>query len=273
MASSWRDQRLWVEVFALGNIGGLTADIYLAHSMNFFRERAEYVPLVLSLAAPLALIVGLWAYARRRPVLWSALGFVVGWACVLVGLAGVMLHLESAFFQVRTLASLVYSAPFAAPLAYTGLGLLLLMNRMVAPESAEWPMWVLLLALGGYIGNFVFSVTDHAQNGFFYGSEWIGVVGGALGIGFLLMLFVRRGTREDVAACGVMMGLGATIGLLGLYFHLRADLAATDAPLMSRFVYGAPVFAPLLFVDMGVLAAIGLVVRWRHLGASAVTAG
>jgi hypothetical protein len=147
------------------------------------------------------------------------------------------------------------------------------MNRMVRPEAPEWSMWVLLLALGGYAGNFVFSVTDHAQNGFFYRTEWIGVVTGALGIGFLLILFLRRGGREDVAACGVMMALGAAVGLLGLYFHLRADLAATDAPLMSRFVYGAPVFAPLLFVDMGVLAAIGLVVRWRHVGAPAVARG
>jgi hypothetical protein len=41
------------------------------------------------------------------------------------------------------------------------------MNRMVDPESTEWAQWVLFLTLGGFIGNFVFSLADHAKNGFF----------------------------------------------------------------------------------------------------------
>jgi hypothetical protein len=67
--------------------------------------------------------------------------------------------------------------PFAAPLAYTGLGFLLIMNRMVVSDSIEWGQWVLLVALGGFIGNFVFSLTDHAENGFFYSIEWGPVLG------------------------------------------------------------------------------------------------
>jgi len=55
----------------------------------------------------------------------------------------------SRFFYERALKSLIYAAPFAVPLAYTGLGLLLVMNRMVDRRSAEWPRWVLFLGLGG----------------------------------------------------------------------------------------------------------------------------
>ena len=66
-----------------------------------------------------------------------------------------ILHLDSPFFYERTLKSLTYSAPFAAPLAYTGLGFLLVMNRMVDSESMEWAQWVLLFTLGGFVGNFV----------------------------------------------------------------------------------------------------------------------
>ncbi len=40
-------------------------------------------------------------------------------------------HLRGDFFQEQTLKNLVYTAPFAAPLAYTGLGLLLILDRMV----------------------------------------------------------------------------------------------------------------------------------------------
>ena len=86
---------------------------------------------------------------------------------MVIGLTGVILHLDSQFFHARTLRSLTYAAPFAAPLAYTGLGLLLIVNRMVEPDDIEWAQWVLLLALGGFAGNFVFSLTDHAMNGFF----------------------------------------------------------------------------------------------------------
>jgi len=39
----------------------------------------------------------------------------------------------------------------------------------------EWPLWAIFLALGGFVGNFTFSVTDHAQNGFYHSSEWIPV--------------------------------------------------------------------------------------------------
>lgn len=263
-SSLWRDHRLWIELFALLNITGLAADIYLAHSMNFFREHAEYMPLGVSLAAPVLLIPALWFYRRGRLGVWSVLGHIVGWACILLGIAGAMYHLESAFFQSRTLASLVYSAPFAAPLAYTGLGLLLVMNRMVRPDDPDWPHWVLLLALGGYLGNFVFSVTDHAQNGFFNRAEWIGVVAGAFGVGFLFAPFVRRFSRVEILGSMLVMLAGAGVGVLGFFLHTAADLAATDAPLLSRIIYGAPVFAPLLFVDMGILALIGLVVLWAR---------
>jgi hypothetical protein len=176
-----------------------------------------------------------------------------------------MLHLESSYFQSRTMASLVYSAPFAAPLAYTGLGLLLLMNRMVAPEDPDWAKWVLLLALGGYVGNFLFSVTDHAQNGFFHRVELAAVAASAFGVGFLFSPFVTRWRRADVVLCALVMLGCALVGVAGFYFHVSADLARTGAPMLNRLVYGAPALAPLLFVDMGVLAGIGLVVRHRQI--------
>src|SRR5690606_7005875 len=107
-------------------------------------------------------------------------------ASVLVGIAGLFWQLESVFFHERTLRHLVYTAPFAAPLAYTGLGLLLLLNRLQRADSREWAQWVLVLALGGFIGNFFLSAADHAQNGFFEWTEWIPVISSALAIGVLL---------------------------------------------------------------------------------------
>jgi hypothetical protein len=147
----WTEPRIWIELFAILNLGFLTFDIYLAHSVNQFRREAEYIPLVFSATAPLILIFGL-GVRSRWPAVWRDLGYLVGWGAVLVGLIGVLLHLESHFFYEHTLRSLTYSAPFAAPLAYTGLGFLLIMNRVVEAETTEWAQWVLLLTLGGLWG-------------------------------------------------------------------------------------------------------------------------
>ena len=171
----WKQPQLWVEVFATANLGFLVFDIYLAHSVNQFRNRAEYIPLLFSAGAPVVLLIALWQ-RTRRPLLSNVLGQIVGWMAVAVGIAGVVFHLESHFFLERTIRSLTYSAPFAAPLAYAGLGLLLVMNRMVDSRSVEWAQWVLLLTLGGFFGNFIFSLTDHAGNGFFRRVEWVPVV-------------------------------------------------------------------------------------------------
>src|SRR3982750_1993982 len=184
----WRDQQLWVELFVVFNFGGLVADIFLAHSQNRFHRASEYIPLYFAIAATLTLGV-LVPIRARVPAIWRDVGHLVGWLSVAVGLIGVVLHLDSRFFDERTIRSLTYAAPFAAPLAYTGLGLLLIANRMVDARTREWAMWMLLLALGGFAGNFIFSLTDHAQNAFFNPIEWLPVATGAFAIGFLVVPF------------------------------------------------------------------------------------
>jgi hypothetical protein len=264
---SWfRSHRLWLELFILVNLAFLALDIYLAHSANSFRHAAEYVPLVFSLVSPVLLLVALLALAVwSREGVWRVLGLLVGGAAVAVGVAGLIWHLESRFFRDLTLESLVYTAPFAAPLAYTGLGLLLIMNRLVDPASAEWPRWVLLLALGGFIGNFIFSLADHAQNGFFRAVEWIPVASSAFAIGFLLVPFLIQVGRSFLAACAAVLLVQAAVGLLGCYYHTEANLHGPSPSLFDNFIYGAPALAPLLFPNLVLLAFLGLWVWWRQL--------
>jgi hypothetical protein len=260
--SSWyNDHRLWLEAFVLVNISGLSLDIYLAHSVNQFRHDAEYVPLYFSMAAPVVLLVALLAGEwGGYQTAWRDLGYLVGWISVAVGLAGVLYHLDSHFFYERTIRSLVYAAPFAAPLAYTGLGLLLIMNRMVEQDSAEWPYWVLLMALGGFAGNFIFSLTDHAQNGFYHATEWIPVASSAFAVGFLLSPFLTIVSRRYLVLCAVILAAQALVGVLGATLHSMADLRGPSPSTFENFVHGAPALAPLLFVDLVLLAAIGLFV-------------
>jgi hypothetical protein len=239
----------------------------MAHSTNSFREWTEYVPLVFSVLAPLLLTVAIAALVLRAPTtLWVWLGGAVGWTSIAIGIIGLILHLESRFFQERTLASLVYAAPFAAPLSYSGIGLLLVMNRMVDPRSDEWPRWVLLLALIGFVGNFVFSVTDHAQNGFYHWTEWIPVVSSALAVGFITALLVANDGRPYLVMCTLVLMAQGLIGLLGFYFHLAADLRGPSPSMFENIVFGAPILAPLLFPNLTLLALLGLYVLNKRMG-------
>jgi hypothetical protein len=260
------DPQLWIEMFVTVNLAILAADIYIAHSVNHFQKAAEYIPLYFSIGAPLVLgilIVLRWAWHLHAP--WRDVGYLVGWLSVVVGLAGVLYHLESRFFLDRTLKSLTYAAPFAAPLAYTGLGFLLLMNRMVAARSAEWSRWVIFLALGGFFGNFVLSLTDHASNGFFLRTEWIPVISSAFATGFLLIPLVLTVTRRFLDACSLVMLVQAFVGVLGFWFHLRANLIQPGYSIFDKLVNGAPPMAPLLFPNLVGLALIGLWALIPHL--------
>jgi hypothetical protein len=258
LPESWRrDHVLWVEVFAASNFAFLTLDIYMAHSVNSFRNGAEYIPLYFSAIAA-GIIAAAIAVRGVRPRLWNVFGHAVGWASMAVGLAGVVLHLDSSFFVERTLKSLTYAAPFAAPLAYAGLGLLLVMDRMVDARSKEWSLWVLLLALGGFAGNFVLSLTDHAVNGFFRWAEWIPVISSAYAVGFLITPFLTKVTRPYLSLCGFALLAQAAVGVAGFCIHAAANVRGPSTKILQNFIDGAPTFAPLLFPNLSVLAAIGL---------------
>ena len=243
-----------VEWFVVSNLAFLGFDILVAHQENRFERRAEWAPVVFSGLATLVLLP--MAFGRRAAV-WRAVDRVVAAMAIVVGVTGMVLHLKSAFFEEQTLGNLVYSAPFLAPLAYVGVGLLLLLVRMEAPESRAFGAWIVLLALGGFVGNFGMSLLDHAQNGLFRWTEWIPVASAAFAASFLLVVLVRRDPAFIRVTYGIL-GLQIVVGVLGFVLHVTADLGRRELPFGQRFVFGAPAFAPLLFADLAALAALGL---------------
>lgn len=256
---SWyQDPRFLLELFALVNVSFLAVDIYSAHLVNNFAHWAEWLPFYFSLTSPVLLLPILFT---KNPLGgWcKPAGLLVGWLAVALGILGLIYHLESQFFSQTTLESLVYTAPFVAPLAYSGIGFLLILNRMVPAHTAEWSRWILLLASAGFLGNFILSVCDHAQNGFFHWAEWIPVVAAAFAISFLMMAAFRPKDIPFARLCLWQMGLQLVIGLMGFYYHVAANLHAVGANTRDNFIYGAPVFAPLLFANLALLASLGLV--------------
>jgi len=250
--------RVWMaEIFAFGNLTFLAVDIYIAHRVNDFAHAAEWIPVIYSATVPLLLLPGLF-YRQHKQGFSLRAGYFVAISSILVGLAGLLFHLNGSFFSDQTLKSLVYTAPFAAPLSYTGVGLLLVLNRMELVGSSAWGTWVTFLAMGGFVGNFALSLCDHAQNGFFEKTEWISVIASAFAVSFLLVSILRPKDGVILRTCAVVMLLQILVGILGFAFHAMADLQGPADSIRDNFIYGAPVFAPLLFADIAILGLIGV---------------
>lgn len=257
----WKNAHdVWLEVFVVFNFFCLTGDILLAHAGNSFRNRWEYLPVWFSPAAAALVAVGLLGHVRTpHRTLWCRLGTFVAWLSIAVGAAGVIFHLDSQFFYERTIRSLTYAAPFAAPLAYMGLGCLLLMNRSISPHTRDWSKWVLFFATGGFAGNFILSLTDHATNGFFRWSEWIPVVSSSLAVGFFLIYFLHEPQQNYAKWCMAILVLQVVVGSAGFILHALADLHGPSHRLFSNIIRGAPLFAPLLLPNLAILGFLGLI--------------
>jgi hypothetical protein len=250
-------------VFGGANLIGLLPDVWLAHT-SFWHARVEAVPLVVSAVGGALALVGA-ALGRRGRLLVA----VVAFACVATGGAGFVLHLGSdALRHPPTLHRLVYSAPILAPFAYAGIGLVLAAGIALDDARARGRAALALAGLGLF-GNFVLCLLDHAQNGFWAPVEWASVVAGALGgltvLGAAVLGELRPGERRVVWIVLALMVLTAAAGTL---FHVSADLRAEGPSFLDRLRYGAPVFAPALFADLALLAALGLVARGSASAAS-----
>ncbi|MCH8146639.1 MAG: hypothetical protein IH987_01400 [Planctomycetes bacterium] len=253
-----RRRRLVVDLFVLANIAFLALDIYIAHSVNNFAHPLEWVPFVFSVAATPILglaIVAEWKFGRGAG---RRLGLLTGWVAIAVGIGGMILHLKSQFFAAQTIHSLVYTAPFAAPLAYAGLGFLILMNRMVDANDTAWGRWVVLFGLGGFVGNFILSLCDHAQNGFFLLTEWIPVVSSAYAVSFFALAVFMPLNGSFLGVCLYLALAQAVVGALGFLLHLHGISGGVSSLLRENILFGPPVFAPLLFANLAVLVGIGL---------------
>jgi hypothetical protein len=74
-------------------------------------------------------------------------------------------------------------------------------------------------------------------------------------------------TRRFLDLCLIVMLFQAAVGVLGFFFHLRANLIEPGSSLFDRLVNGAPPMAPLLFPNLVALAWVGLWALTPHLDA------
>ena len=77
----------------------------------------------------------------------------------------------------------------------------------------------------------------------------------------MLVATSKLATRQFLNICVAVLALQVAIGLYGFLLHYQANTHAPSESMWDNFVFGAPVFAPMLLCDMAVLAMIGLMDR------------
>lgn len=246
-----------LDIFIISNFAFLTLDIFYAHSINNFSHQGEWIPLYFSAFAAITLFFN--SFFRRDKKIY--LSTTIGILSIVVGTLGIYYHMESQFFQNTSLKSLIYTAPLVAPLSYTALGLLIFVNLYVPSQGLHFGQWIVILSYIGFAGNFILSLLDHAQNGFFHMSEWIPVISAACILSFVPMGFYKEYYFKFKPVLKFILWLQIFVGVLGFFLHLYPILSSNEGSIIDRVLYGPPVLAPLLYCNLAVLMAFG----WRSI--------
>lgn len=273
-----RDQALLL--LAAFNEIMLGVDTYLSHVLNQTIRPREWIPILFGPAAGVLLLVaGLLALRRRR--LAITLATIVFVSSIVVGVLGAYFHLIRGILpsapagEQINLLLLVWAPPVLAPFAFAGVGILGLSaawqettpdsgvlrigrhRRLKLPYS-KTSAYFFLVSLGILV-SVVSSAWDHVRTGFEDPWLWLPLVVGVFAtvVAFGAGTAVGKLSTVDIWTYVASMVMLIIVGLLGTYFHVRADLTTMALIVPERFLRGAPFLSPLLFTNMGL---VGLVV-------------
>ncbi len=258
----------------------LGLDTYLSHLINGTIVIREWIPIVFGpVAGLLLLIAGLFARKWRNTA--SLVASLVLLASVVVGILGTVFHMQLAIrpgappgYKV-TIPGIIWSPPVLGPLSFalvgwlgisavwrekpTGSGNLMFLNRwsLQLPYSKS-KAYYYIVSLGAMIAT-VSSVIDHARHHFSDPWMWFAAAAGLFATCVALGLaLIEQPDRGDLIGYASAMLLLLIIGPLGLYFHAEANLTADGKFVLERFIRGAPMMAPLLFTNIGLMGILVL---------------
>lgn len=256
----------------------LSLDTYLVHVANGTIRAREAIPIWFGVVAGLALLI-CGVIARRNRHLASIIATVVFVGSVVVGVLGFYFHLRRGMLpnaplgERLTLELLIWAPPVLAPFAFAGVGLV-----GMSAAWAERPTDSGLLHFGRFSLQLPFSKTraylfyialgilvavlsatlDHARhwNG---GWLWLPTIVGVFSLFVTTALaLIPKPSKTDIYTYAATMIVLLVTGVIGAYFHIRADLTAQNTFVLERFLRGAPVLSPLLYSNMGLTGLVVL---------------
>ncbi len=247
-------------------------DVALAHSINDFIPVYEWIPVFYF---PFGAITCLIVAFQSKPKTWAVVTHIFLMSIgIIVGILGTSFHANAVLNPAGylTWSWVVFGSPILAPLAFAGISLLGLYG--VTEEVASEPGMLSIPGLGvfkapisrdrhflwlvglGFAASTITSIIDHAQYGYtFY--KLIAIIFGLFASSVVISLAVSKNwSKGDETVYFWTMITSVVVGLLGFGFHLSADLAGTGNLSLERILAFAPVLAPLLFSDLGLLGLL-----------------
>ncbi len=259
-------------MFAGMNFFFTGVDVALAHSINDFIPVYELIPVYISPFCALSCVL---LSFQIKPKGWLAivhLAFML--IGLMVGVLGTAFHANAVLSPGGhlTWAWVVFGSPILAPLAFCGISLIGLyastqevegqpgvlevpgLGAFKAPISRD-RHFIWLVGLG-FAGSAITSIIDHAQYGYTV-YKLMAIVFGLFATAVVVTCAVSKTwSRGDELVYFWTMIAAVLVGILGFGFHLSADLAGTGQLSLERILVFAPVFAPLLFSDLGILGLL-----------------
>ena len=102
-------------------------------------------------------------------------------------------------------------------------------------------------------------VLDHARIQLENPRVWLPLTIGIFGVITTVMMgIIQRPSRGDILIFTVSMVLLVAVGLLGFMFHVQSNILPRGVVVVERFLRGSPLFAPLVFSNVGLLGLLVL---------------
>ena len=131
------------------------------------------------------------------------------------------------------------------------------MERRSLPLRKE-QLYFWMASLGAVIA-LVSSLLDHLRTGFENPWLWVPALSGVFSVAVAAMLaLLDSPERADLIVYFLAMGLLLVVGPLGFVLHLLRNLGPGGTIVVERLLRGAPVLAPMVFANMGLLGMLVL---------------
>jgi len=258
----------------------LGLETLLAHLTSGTITSREWIPIIFGpVSGVLLLLAG--SLALRRRMLATLLATGVFLASILVGLLGAYFHIMFAVWPFAapgeqvSVSLLIWAPPILGPLTFALVGLLgissawmedpldsgiLLLpgkRRLRLPYN-KTRAYFFIVGMGA-LATVISSVLDHARTNFSNPWLWLPTSIGVFGTVVAVVLgATNKPSRSDLFTYFGAMILMILVGMLGSGLHVLQNLTAQGQIVDERFLRGAPVLAPLLFSDIGMIGLLAL---------------
>ena len=258
----------------------LGAETYLAHTISGTIVPREWIPIIGGPALGVILLAaGMVAFRSRMAA--NVLATLAFLASIVIGVLGTYYHLIRAVLpnaptgEQVSLPLLVWAPPLLAPIMFALVGIL---GMSAAWQEQPLNSGTLMLPGGlrlrlpysktqayffvagiGSMFTVISSVLDHARGGLENPWVWLPLVVGV----FATVAAITTGFLDDLERADLFwylaaMGLMIAVGVIGAGLHIAQNVTTMGQFVTERFIRGAPVFAPLLFANIGAIGIIAL---------------